>query len=210
MNSSLHLLFPTPILIVDIPKIPEDDHEFLLNSEYSYSGREQGQFEKSKDTYILKNRNTELTRWIQEQIDLFAVNMLACATPIKITQSWCLKHKDQPQQVFNHAHPNSFISGAYYIHAPEGTSNLRFNRSLVTSQHYIKWETPPELIQEQPWNWTWQEFPVQTGRLILFPSFLTHSVNGNDVNNNLRCVLSFNTWFDGPIGNSEKLTELGY
>jgi uncharacterized protein (TIGR02466 family) len=210
MNATLQLLFPTPVLIVDIPEIPKEDHDFLLNAEYSTSSNDQGLFDKTKNTYILKDRNTVLTKWISEQLNLFATSMMACTTPLKITQSWCLKHQNRTQQVFSHAHPNSIVSGAYYVEAPEGSANLRFNRPVPTSQPYIKWETPEDLLQEQPWNWTWHEIPAKTGRLILFPSQMPHSVEGHQLNTNTRCVLSFNTWFDGAIGDDEKLTALGF
>jgi hypothetical protein len=210
MNATLQLLFATPVLIVDIPEMPQEDHDFLLNADYSSSDGDQGYFKKTTNTYILKDRDSVLTKWINEQINLFAVSMLACTTPVKITQSWCLKHENQQQQVFTHSHPNSIISGAYYVSAPEGTANLRFNRPTPTSQPYIKWDTPDDLLADQPWNWTWHEIPVQTGRLVLFPSQTPHSVEGTSVNTNSRCVLSFNTWFDGPIGDTNKLTALGF
>jgi hypothetical protein len=72
---------------------------------------------------------------------------------------------------------------------------------------HVKWSTDPVHQAEKPWTWDWQEIPAQTGRLILFPSNLLHSVEYLD-NTQLRCVLSFNTWFTGAFGQAEKLFEL--
>ena len=199
---SIRLLFPTPIAILDIPLIPHEDHNFLLNVEYIITPHN---FNRSKNTYILKDRETELTRWIQTQIDIFALEVLATKSKLKITQSWCLKHTNQKQQVHSHAHPNSIISGAYYVQAPLNSQSIKFSKQPNT---IIKWETDHSQLQSAPWAWDWNEFPIATGRLILFPSHLYHSVEGTLINEDTRCVLSFNTWFDGTFGNQEELFEL--
>lgn len=209
MNDTLQLLFPTPIVISDIPEIPQNDHDYLLNAEYHLDIGSFEQFEKTKNTYILKGWESYLKTWIAEQINVFAEQALATKDKLKITQSWCLKHQNSVQNVFTHSHPNSIISGAYYVEAPEGTANIRFTKEEVSHSPFIKWENDKELLDRQPWNWAWHEIPIQTGRLVLFPSYLKHGVIGNSVNNNTRCVLSFNTWFDGPVGSADNLRALG-
>lgn len=208
MEASLQLLFPTPVIVSDIPEIPQDDHDFLLNADYHVTEGSYGQFSKTKNTYILKNRDTTLTRWIQSQIDSFAYNILATRSKLKITQSWCLKHEHQPQKVFSHQHPNSIVSGAYYVSAPENSQNIRFHRNVQSGHPMVKWDMPQELLQDKMWAWEWQEIPVTTGRLVLFPSQMYHSVEGSIPNDNMRCVLSFNTWFDGDFGSEDHLYEL--
>jgi uncharacterized protein (TIGR02466 family) len=207
--NAIKLLFPTPIMIADIESIPEDDHTFLLNAEYHNTDKDGGLFEKTKSTYILKNRQTELISWIQEQLDNFSKDVMATTSKLKITQSWCLKHTNVVQQVYPHNHPNSIVSGAYYVTAPAGTENIRFNKNKQTNTPSIQWEIDQSLLEERPWAWDWEEIPVQAGRLILFPSNLEHMVLGKIVNSNTRCVLSFNTWFDGEFGSEERLTRLG-
>jgi uncharacterized protein (TIGR02466 family) len=199
---SIQLLFPTPIVVLDIPQIPYNDHNFLLNAEYITSPHN---FNRSKNTYILKDRDTELTRWIQVQLDIFALEVLATKSKLKITQSWCLKHTNQKQQVHSHAHPNSIVSGAYYVEAPANSQSIKFSNQ---QSNYVKWSTDKDILPRTPWAWDWHEIPVTTGRLILFPSHMNHSVEGEIINKDTRCVLSFNTWFDGTFGEPESLFEL--
>lgn len=206
---SLHLLFPTPVLVTDSPNQFEADHLELLNQSYSVEAGSYGDFSTSKDTYILNHCAKNLKSWIQQQINDYAVATLATTQSLKITQSWCLKHENQVQKVFKHIHPNSIISGAYYVHAPAGTESIKFHKNEVSTSAVIKWETDKELQASQPWSWEWYQVPVQTGRLVLFPSNVYHSVEGNNINQNLRCVLSFNTWFEGPIGEEHHLFRLG-
>jgi uncharacterized protein (TIGR02466 family) len=209
MNDTLQLLFATPIVISDIPEIPQADHNYLLNAEYHKEAGSYEQFEKTKNTYILRGWKSDLNTWIEEQINIFAESALATRDKLKITQSWCLRHQDSVQNVYTHSHPNSIISGAYYLDAPEGTANIRFSKEEALYSPFIRWENDDELLNQQPWNWSWHEIPVQTGRLVLFPSYLKHGVTGNGINKNTRCVLSFNTWFNGPFGSADNLRALG-
>jgi len=206
-NSKLHLLFPTAVEVVDNIDIPVEDHDQLLATAYNASYNT-GQFNTTKNNYILDTHAPTLRNWIQSRIDNYTKNVMATSSKLKITQSWCLMHKNVVQQLFIHAHPNSIISGAYYVMAPEGSQGIRFHsKSGGHSTPFIDWETDSTCI-DQPWTADWNELSVKTGRLILFPSQTYHSVDGQEVNPNVRCVLSFNTWFEGGFGDPSRLQEL--
>jgi uncharacterized protein (TIGR02466 family) len=200
------LLFPSPITIADAPEDFKKDHDFLINTEYVHNDKRYAP--TSANSYLLKDRDTPLTKWLQDQINEFAIECLATRSKLKITQAWCLKHENMDQHLMEHAHCNSIVSGAYYVHAPEGTSNLTFSKGHASNLHpNIIWETDDELVKDRPWTWEWHTIPVTTGRLVLFPSQLNHGVNSIN-NTDMRCVLSFNTWFDGPFGDPTRLREL--
>lgn len=202
---NIELLFPTPVASVDNTSYLETEHDELLNLEYELTNG----FEQTVNTRVLDSHATQLRSWIQQQIDQFSLNALATDHKLKITQSWCLKHHNQQQHVFAHSHANSIISGAYYVCADDTSEDIRFHKDMPTTSPNIKWETDKDLLKQQPWMWDWHSIKSQTGRLILFPSYVFHSVNGFLENPGTRCVLSFNTWFDGPIGSEQKLTRLG-
>jgi len=205
---NIELIFPTAICIVDNEN--HEDHKTLLNLEYSINQQSSnGAFEQTTDTYVLDNYVPNLRNWIQQQLDSFAKYALSTDQKLKFTQSWCLRHKEMPQEVFPHSHPNSIISGAYYVDANENSSRLKFHRTGVSTYPSIQWEMDSEKSKDAPWNWDWQKVPVQTGRLVMFPSQLTHSVESELNNSDTRCVLSFNTWFEGSIGNEVLLNKLG-
>jgi hypothetical protein len=206
--NTYQLLFPSPIAIIDASENFKKDHDFLLNSEYVADSGGVGQFLVTKDKHILGEQIKDLTAWLQEQVNLFAHDFLATNKTLKFTQSWCIKHDGIPQQLYAHSHPNSIISGAYYVSADENSARLRFHKTASANVPFIQHGFDDELLKDQPWAWEWQEIPVQTSRLVLFPSHMQHS-SANFDNKDLRCVLSFNTWFEGTIGNPNKLTELG-
>jgi uncharacterized protein (TIGR02466 family) len=196
-----HMLFPTVVATVDNPTIPKQDHETILNSEFIVTLK--GNFPMSKNKYILDSVPT-LKNWIQNQINRYATEVMGSGK-LKFTQSWAIKHENMPQNIFTHTHPNSIISGSYYIDAPNDSEPLAFNKPGSTTGTLIKYE---KNYENKPWLNDRVGFASYTGRLILFPSHIEHSVFGYQTKTQRRCVLAFNTWFDGPIGTEEGLTLL--
>ena len=87
-----------------------------------------------------------------------------------------------------HIHPNSHFSGVYYIKAPKDCGQIVFNDPRTLS-HMIM----PTRIKETPPSHLWREVRVDPleGRMIMFPSWLWHSVEPNE-SNDIRISVSFN------------------
>jgi uncharacterized protein (TIGR02466 family) len=116
-----------------------------------------------------------------------------------ITQSW-LNYTKENEYHHKHEHPNSYISGVYYIDADEHNDKIHFFRNRY------------EQIDVNPKDWNMYNskswwFPVQTNDLILFPSHLTHMVE-TKAGDNTRTSLAFNTFLKGNLGSNIELTEL--
>ena len=201
----IHFLFPTVVTTDYNPNIPQEEHDLLINSDYQ-KNLKYGFFNVTSDTYIL-NRVPKIKAWIQGCIDEYALKILATTEKLKFTQSWCIKHRNEPQRIYPHTHGNSIISGSYYIDAPDNTEGLRLQKGYHTSYPYVSLNHDREL-GDKPWTWSHTDIPVTTGKLILFPSHLLHSVNGGESKDQQRCVLAFNTWFNGPWGDPEQLTRV--
>ena len=176
------------------------DHEYFWNLNYIHNS---GVF-RTESTNVLQN--TFLERWIYECINDYAYTCLATTQRLKLTQSWCIKHDNVKSEIFSHYHPNSIVSGAYYIECNDQSSMLYLKSPSPMVNTQIEWDKDPKLIKEQSWLWKHYEVSPTKGNLIIFPSFLEHYVKGSS--NDTRCVLSFNTWFDGNLGNKENLTLL--
>jgi len=87
-----------------------------------------------------------------------------------------------------HIHDNSFISGAYYVKAQEGHGNLTFYKGhyqdfIVSSQ--------AELDHYTPISASAITFKPCTGKIIIFPGFLPHGVDRNEIDED-RISISFN------------------
>ena len=162
-------------------------------------------FSRTVSTAVLDN--THLKDWIEIQLKNYTVNALATHQKLKITQSWCLKHSNRKSRVYPHTHTNSIVSGAYYIKCDNNSSPLQIVSPSPLSRGQIDWDYASTLLQHQAWMWKNYEIFPEEGMLVLFPSSLEHKVP-ESIDTDDRCVLSFNTWFDGPIGNEEAMNLL--
>lgn len=116
-----------------------------------------------------------------------------------ITQSW-INYTSKGQFHHKHEHPNSFISGVFYVNADgEKDKIIFFNEKYA---HIKVFPTEYNMFNSDSW---W--IPVSTGKLVLFPSSLEHMVE-SVIADQERISLSFNTFMKGPIGENHSLTEL--
>ena len=86
-----------------------------------------------------------------------------------------------------HTHPNALLSGAYYVQVPDGNPG----QFIIKDPRSQPWVMQPEYRAQAPGNSEIQQIPPEEGRLIMFPSWLEHSV-GQNLSDGLRISLSFN------------------
>tara|TARA_Y200000002_G_scaffold194076_1_gene160353 strand:- start:1930 stop:2532 length:603 start_codon:yes stop_codon:yes gene_type:complete len=85
-----------------------------------------------------------------------------------------------------HQHGNSTISGAYYVRAPENCGDIVFYDPRPAPVYSY-----PNAKQPNSLNAQVNAISPKEGALVLFPSYLDHSVNEN-LSKNERVVISFN------------------
>lgn len=116
-----------------------------------------------------------------------------------VTQSWS-NNTSMGQYHHTHAHPNSFISGVFYVNGNEN-DRIYFHDD---SYRALKIHTN-EFNDLNSSSW-W--LPSYTGRLYLFPSSLSHNVATINDSNHTRISLAFNTFLKGTLGLEKELTLL--
>ena len=191
--SEINLFFSTPVWTCIVPNFQNINDSIL---EYIYEL-------KSKDSEGLKRSNFK--GWHSNNFDLNEpkpkefVNSIQ--TPlkelfndmewdlfkqkVKITSMWSIINT---KEAFNgrHIHGNNHISAAYYVKAPEKCGNIVFYdpRSAPVFNHPII-KKPNKLNSDS------HSIKPKEGLLVLFPSYLHHSVDFNKSNDE-RVVISFN------------------
>jgi uncharacterized protein (TIGR02466 family) len=201
IESNINGIFPTPIYISKL-------NRELTPLELKFVNKNKKDFYKndgnitSNNNYILNekpfaNIKKELDLRVQDYFDkvILPANNI---TPY-ITQSW-LNYTETNQYHHKHAHPNSLVSGVFYINCHEEHDKIKFfNDNYKTIKLEVKdWN----LYNSETW---W--FSVKTGDVILFPSSLTHMVETKQ-GDNTRISLAFNVFIKGTVGNNKNLTEL--
>ena len=196
----LHNLFPIPIGFFDLDReLTELERKFVDKQK---TRANMGNV-TSEDNYILENKNlSKLKNFFEESLAEYfaATHNPKNAVKLRITQSW-LNYTKQGEYHHKHAHPNSLVSGVFYIQSDNASDRIYFYNDKY---HQIKFE-PKDFNPYNSESW-W--FEAIQGRLILFPSSLTHMVETRASGEDTRISLSFNTFPAGHIGINADLTEL--
>ncbi len=197
-------LFPIPIYITNINRDFTKKELQFMEDQKNYCVKNSGNIH-TKNNYILnKPELKEIKKFIEEVCQSYLDNIICPKEDIKIyiTQSW-LNYTKENEFHHKHEHPNSFASGVFYIDSDKEKDSIKFFNPISYKQ------ISPEIDEKKynPYNsgsWT---FPVETGKIIIFPSYTTHQVDDKK-GFNTRISLAFNTFLKGKIGSNEDLAEL--
>jgi uncharacterized protein (TIGR02466 family) len=194
-------LFPVPVALIEERPPTKDELLYIINKEK----RDNKGNIASTDTHILNREELSGLRSILEfHVNDFFFKVLAVdiKCKLKITQSWC-NYTESDQFHHVHAHSNSAVSGVYYPQAEHPEDSLTFYSPSELNQLML-----PSVYESNPFNsYTWW-LPAKTGSIILFPSYLYHAVTPIKDRDSTRISLSFNTFYEGHLGNEEELTSL--
>jgi len=201
IKSTISSMFPTPVYISKLNrKLTSLELKFVEKNKKFYI-KNTGNIH-SNNTYILNERpfsniKKELELRVKDYFEK-VISPTDAITPY-ITQSW-LNYTETNQFHHKHAHPNSLVSGVFYINCHEELDRIKF---FNDSYKNIK----PQIKNWNLWNSESWWFPVKTGDIIMFPSSLPHAVE-NKEGANTRISLAFNVFIKGKIGINKELTEL--
>ncbi len=206
-NLDIVNIFPTPIGVSNLGRnFTDSEMNFFNNLEYKpNSGNKTSVEHFILDMPEMKNirdfcrsRLNEYFKKIYEPED--------SELSIILTQSW-VNYSEAGMHHHIHSHPNSFLSGVFYIKT-NPTDVINFVRSssnpggLANTINY-------EIMQKSnDYNCSTYYFNAREGMLLLFPSTLTHLVPTLPENSKPRISLSFNTYFKGRLGSLERMTAL--
>ena len=190
-------LFPTAVSCFEYNDLSKKEIEFIKKQETrSNTGNT-----TSVDNNILENKQlNKLKQFIEKSVNQYfeLIYQPKNEVVLYITQSWC-NYTKEGQFHHKHAHPNSFISGVFYVQADKEKDKIYFFKE---GYEKIKPESKEYNIFNSDSWWV----PTNTNNLIIFPSSLTHMVE--EVKGAERISLSFNTFLKGYIGNDKELAGL--
>ncbi len=189
----MHLFFSTPVWTSKINNFKNANKEIynyiLALQKRDPNGQIKSNFNgwHSKDFDLKENAPKNLINLFAPSINL-ALKEMAWdleKQEIKITNMWAIINT---KGAFNqkHQHGNSDISAAYYVNAPDDCGDIAFYdpRPAPLFRHPLAKE--PNIL-----NATVNSIKPEEGMLVLFPSYLEHSVNPN-LSDKKRIVISFN------------------
>ena len=201
VQSNIMGIFPTPIYRSKLNRhLSTEELSFIDKTKEDVCKNEGNTTSKDRnilENEVFKNLKDDLYLRVKDYFDKI-ISPANNVTPY-ITQSW-LNYTEKNHYHHKHTHPNSLVSGVFYINCHE-----EYDRITFFNENYKSIVLDVEKFNlYNSVNW-W--YPVKTGDIILFPSSLHHSVETKK-GNNTRISLAFNVFVKGNIGNEKDLTYL--
>ena len=104
---------------------------------------------------------------------------------IRIREMWAIINKKDDFNVV-HTHPNSLLSAAYYVKAPNNCGRFQIEDLNIVKRH-----ASPLIANQNELNMNVAGLEVTEGDLLIFPGYLPHKVARNETDDD-RIVISFN------------------
>ena len=189
----MHLFFSSPIWVSKIDnyeKINNDMLNYILDlKKNDPSGLTKSNFKgwHSKD-FDLKNKEPKsFIEGIKKNINvaLNDMNWDLNKQSVKINNLWAIINEKGAWNQKHH-HSNSDLSAAYYVSAHENCGDIVFYDPRPAPVYKNPITKNPNNL-----NATVNSIKPEAGMLVLFPSYLEHSVNPN-MSDKKRIVISFN------------------
>lgn len=144
-----------------------------------------------------------LKDFCQAAIDNYAIEVCKVTDKFYITNSWATKNLTSVEH-HRHFHPNSIFSGVFYFQADKNASPMTVHhkspifKNFSLEYHYSEYS----IFNSNDWS-----FPVQTGTLIIFPSWVEHGSLKNE-SENPRQLIGFNSFVRGKFGDFNYCSDL--
>ncbi len=191
--SSPNLFFPTPVWVTKIDKYKETNEEIYKYIKNLREIDEKGIIKSNikgwhSNDFDLKDEEVKkFINLISPHINKTLVDMNWDINNqiIKISSMWAIINIGGAANARHH-HGNSAISAAYYVRAPKNSGDLVFYDPRPAPVYSHPHSKEPNYLNAMVNSVS----PVE-GALVLFPSYLDHSVNEN-ISNDERIVISFN------------------
>tara|TARA_B100000989_G_scaffold163896_1_gene122442 strand:- start:221 stop:823 length:603 start_codon:yes stop_codon:yes gene_type:complete len=188
-----NLFFPTPVWTLQMENyksINELMYQFIKNLQSNdkkgiYKSNVKGWH--SKDFNLQENSPRNFISFISPSIEKVLTDMKweKLSQKININNMWAIINKGGSGNL-RHQHGNSTISGAYYVRAPKDSGDIVFYDPRPAPVYSYPKAESPNILNAQV-----NGISPKEGALVLFPSYLDHSVNEN-LSNEERIVVSFN------------------
>jgi len=191
--SKPNLLFPTPVWTIQL-----DNYETVNEKMYNYIKGSQVKDQKgitksnvkgwhSNNFDLKEDEPKDFINFISPSIEkvMEDMNWEKDNQSVKITNMWAIINTGGSKNS-RHQHGNSSISGAYYVRAPKKCGDIVFYDPRPAAVFSYPTSLSSNFLNAQV-----NGISPKEGGLILFPSYVDHSVNEN-LSDNERIVISFN------------------
>ena len=198
-NYQIYKLFPTPVFHFKLENYKELNTElenYILNLRKK---DEKGQRKSNtggwhSPNFDLTNDNTakKFAKIFEEFYKKVIINEMGWkydSNKVKMEGMWSIINKKGSFNI-QHNHPNAYLSSAYYVRHPEKSGSIKFFDPR--EQKNIRY---PKIKNYTNISAVITEITPKEGDLLIFPSYLYHSV-GENLSEDDQIIVSFNVDID--------------
>ena len=193
IKSDLNLIFPIPVWTSLISNSKELNQKLFKYIKSLQAANPKGKYKSNikgwhSEDFDLKNEDVVFfINSISESLNKTFTDMGwdLEKNKVKITSMWSIINKKDASNT-RHIHSNNYISAAYYVKASENSGDIIFYDPV--DERIIR---NPKIKDPNKLNSNVFSIEPKEGLLVLFPSYLHHSVDMNTINEE-RIVISFN------------------
>ena len=194
-NPEVFKFFPIPVFKFKFEKFRYFNEE-LSNYIYKLYGEDSKGVDRSNrggwhsKTFELNDKNSIQLKFALElqKYILKTFTNLGWKTEnqnIRIREMWAIINKKDDFNVI-HTHPNSLLSAAYYVKAPNNCGRFQIEDLNIVKRH-----ASPLIANQNELNMNVAGLEVSEGDLLIFPGYIPHKVARNETEDD-RIVISFN------------------
>ena len=191
--NDINYFFSTPVWASKVDDYKETNEALYEYIKKSYNDDQKGVVKSnlkgwhSKDFRLTDEIPKKFINLISPKINqvLKDMNWDTSKQNVKINNMWAIINWGGAANSRHH-HGNSAISAAYYVRAPKNSGDIVFYDPRPAPVYFHPIATKPNSL-----NAMVNAISPVEGGLVLFPSYLEHSVNANKSNEE-RIVISFN------------------
>lgn len=207
MSFQVTPMFSVPLYRTNLGVLDPIVKSYLLSLEFPHArvghdGSDDSLPISDRGMHILDKPQCKLLKkQIQEKINHFVHDILDVVTDINfsISSSWINRHKGS-EFIEKHKHPNSMISGVYYVDVSENTAPIYFDRNYMYNNLWSETvKVPFQDKNNNQFNTDTFAIAPKQGDLLMFPSHVEHTVPTCE-SNEYRYSLAFNSFARGKIG----------
>jgi len=186
-------IFPTAVMKFKLYREISDTEKLFVNKHENIYFPNSGN-KYSKNTFILnESEMKDINKFCDDALQTYFKKIInpITNTELKITQSW-INYTQKNGFHHEHEHPNSIISGVFYFAAEKGKDIISFRtNNFKQIQIFYK--------EANDYNTVQTDLKVETGDLVLFPSYVPHFVPPIE-SSKTRISLAFNSFYTGELG----------
>lgn len=185
--------FPTPVWKINVPRFEALNASLLeaIKAEQSTDRKGKKVSNKlgwhSQDNLHHKQEVQKLLGQLQAGFKAIVQELEWDLTQVapRVISCWAMINPQHAHNAFHH-HPNSVLSGVYYVQTPENCGDLYFHDPRSGSQILL-----PPTRKLTRWTIGKIRFKPQAGACFIFPSWFWHGVESN-LSEEERISISFN------------------